>query len=309
MKGKFSIRVASIAKLGCVLIMAAILSTRTAKQCLSSVKSSKRKNLWYDRYRCNGTGVVSKYSKAVVSMLTSEDYLRGMLALGESIKENTSGDYVLITLILEEKQISQSTLDSLSRLGWEICAVPRIPPPKEESVYPRFRDQFTKFSLWAWVEFERVVYLDADCLVVGDISSLFTMKEPFGAARDYASGQFRDGFNMGVFTVRPDIWEFSRLMDIKNWFFDYQLDMAEQGLLQALYKPWDEIDMQYNANLAIYLQDKALWESRRNSIKVIHYTMEKPFLALNEDTYIELSDLDIRRPIEYWIAYAKSHGI
>jgi glycogenin glucosyltransferase len=242
-------------------------------------------------------------------MLTSDEYLRGMLALGESLKENTRQDYTLISLILEQSQLSLKTLDLLGRFGWEICIVPRIPPPKEESVFPRFRDQFTKFALWAWVEFERVVYFDADCLAVGDISNLFAIKESFGAARDYASGEFRESFNMGVFSIHPDIGEFARLMDIRTWFLDYKLDMAEQGLLQAIYNPWHEIDMQYNANLAIYLQDNALWESRKNSIKVIHYTMEKPFLKPTEDTRERVNDVDISRPMEYWNAFAKRNGI
>lgn len=43
--------------------------------------------------------------------------------------------------------------------------------------------QYTKLRLWELDEFSRIVYLDADTLVMGDITPLFHIPHAFAAVR------------------------------------------------------------------------------------------------------------------------------
>lgn len=48
---------------------------------------------------------------------------------------------------------------------------------------PRCVLQYTKLRLWELDEFSRIVYLDADTLVMGDITPLFHIPHAFAAVR------------------------------------------------------------------------------------------------------------------------------
>jgi len=132
-------------------------------------------------------------------------------------------------------------------------------------------------------EFERIVYLDADILIVNPFRELLEETKPiFLAARSWGGGEFRPSFNMGVFSIKPDKKEFWRLMKLRLTHTDYPLRMAEQAFLNSLYLPekkWVEIGWCYNSNMAIYCWDRNLWNdlSKQCEPKIIHYTSVKPF--------------------------------
>ena len=41
--------------------------------------------------------------------------------------------------------------------------------------YWRLQENFGRINLWSWVDYDRVVYIDADCLVVGSIGPLLML--------------------------------------------------------------------------------------------------------------------------------------
>lgn len=55
----------------------------------------------------------------------------------------------------------------------------RVPPL--EGVAEQFRDQYTKLRIWELDQYDKLIYLDADTLVVGDINDLFTVPHDFAA--------------------------------------------------------------------------------------------------------------------------------
>lgn len=49
---------------------------------------------------------------------------------------------------------------------------------------PAMWAQFTKLRLWEQMQYEKIVYLDSDIIVVADISALFDiLRSPLAAAR------------------------------------------------------------------------------------------------------------------------------
>ena len=45
-----------------------------------------------------------------------------------------------------------------------------------------YKDNFGRINLWSWTEYSRIVYIDADCVVLRDISSLFLLPAGVTAA-------------------------------------------------------------------------------------------------------------------------------
>lgn len=55
-----------------------------------------------------------------------------------------------------------------------------MPPPATDPAMTM--ENFGRLHLWAWTEYSRVVYIDADCMVMRDISGLFQLPAGITAA-------------------------------------------------------------------------------------------------------------------------------
>ena len=137
--------------------------------------------------------------------------------------------------------------------------------------------------------------MDADTFVVGSLQNnnnskvkeFFSLHERLnenkelrlGATQDYRAHSWIPTFNLGVFVVKPNRSEYARLLRLKNDpRFHFETSMAEQGFLNVVYdKQWFEIGFENNANLVVYKRAYDYWRVRSHNIRVIHYTMVKPW--------------------------------
>jgi lipopolysaccharide biosynthesis glycosyltransferase len=230
----------------------------------------------------------AKNEIAVWTFLTDDDnYAMSAVKLLKSIRSNTDSiSYDTNVMELKEKPLKKKIRKLLIEAGWTICQVRRIAPRDEEGTFPRFRDQFTKLAFWKLIQYKAHVYFDSDTFIVGNINELLDSyqklddeKYRLGVTRDIRASVWQETFNMGVFVVKPSLDEFNRLMALKaNRNFKFETTMSEQGFLNVVYKDkWYEIGFEYNANLAAYTQQPEYWKKMEPNIRVIHYTMNKPW--------------------------------
>ena len=237
--------------------------------------------------------------RCLATLLTSPDYVDGVCVLAKTARQHAAHvftDYILLTV--QGTTVPEET--RLTHAGWRIHPVPLILPP-HPSDFDRFRDQFTKLHLWNMVECNEIVYMDADTMFVGQATPFTTPQQncPIWAARDYSSGEFVDGFNMGVFAIRPNVSEFKRLHDLMLAdTVHYNQVMSEQGFLNAVYAShWCELDFAKNANLAVYWSGergdgmRAFWDA--HNIEVVHFTMSKPWKCAPEYAAVCQGWLDV----------------
>lgn len=214
-------------------------------------------------------------------------YTDSAIKLIKSIKNNTSFSLKhFFVLEIKEKPLPENIKKQLFAAGWAIKTVSRIPPRDERKTIHRFRDQFTKLELWAFEEYEANIYFDSDTVVVGNIDTFLglyknfeTGKHKIGVTRDLRYGKWQTSFNMGVFVIKPNRTEYKYLIGLKNnESFNFETKMSEQGFLNEAYKnQWYEIGFENNANLAVYTQKRDYWLEREKDIKIIHFTMQKPW--------------------------------
>ena len=197
--------------------------------------------------------------------------------LGHSIqKAGTSARRILLYV---PGRLSARALCILRAAGWELQEVELILPPHDGAgIGGRFVDQYTKLRLWSLVDVQRVVYLDADTLVRRNFDELFELPFPFAAVPDvYGSSGFKLQFNAGVLALHPsnDTFEslYARIADAR-----YNPHEAEQSFLNVYFGA-DAVRLPYvyNANLAIRERSPALWRAMRDELRVVHYTVPKPF--------------------------------
>ena len=177
----------------------------------------------------------------MITLVSSYEYLEAANVLFYSISKHISIENRKSTsfyaLIIDDHGVEANYALYRGLKGWKPCIVPLVPARDPERVYTRFREQFTKLLLWNMTQFERIVYLDSDTLVIGDFFKplLLEPKKEFAAVRDWENGAIRNHFNMGVFSVRPNRTEFLRLDEFRRTKTDYRVDTAEQGMLNSVY--------------------------------------------------------------------------
>lgn len=115
---------------------------------------------------------------AIVSNVHNELYLPLALVLGYSIKKynphlsQRSTDLVL--LLPKDNDITPYNRARLEKIGWKLREEEDIYFSGIEGLKPAFQRNFIKYKMWNWTEYSKIAFIDADCLVEGDISLLLS---------------------------------------------------------------------------------------------------------------------------------------
>ena len=219
---------------------------------------------------------------AVVTTLYTDSYASAVATLGHSLqKVNTTARLIMLYL---PSKISPASLCLATSSGFIPHPIERIAPPGGgKGVNPQFIDQFTKLNLWTLdsIGVKSAVYLDADTLVKRNFDELFALPFRFAAAPD-VWGDWRGftlEFNAGVMFVRPDSAVFRHMLEVLPTA-RFPLGFAEQAYLNQYFAA-DAVRLPvvYNGNLAAKVRYPAMWAAMESEMRVVHYTLTKPFLS------------------------------
>ncbi|KAF7792737.1 hypothetical protein EIP86_003835 [Pleurotus ostreatoroseus] len=228
------------------------------------------------------TGPLNPEENAIVTTLYTDSYATAVATLGHSLqKVNATAQKIVLYL---PHKISPSALCLATSSGFQPRPVERISPPHGgKKISQQFIDQFTKLSLWTLdtIGIRRLVYLDADTLVMHNFDEIFGMPYRFAAVSDVWEDWrgYTLEFNAGVLFLRPDSAVFQHMMS-ELPTARFPLQYAEQAYLNQYFAADAvRLPLMYNGNLAAKHRFPQLWEGMRNTIRVIHYTMVKPFVG------------------------------
>jgi alpha-N-acetylglucosamine transferase len=248
--------------------------------------------------------------RAYVTLVTNAGYLPGATALLNSLaRTGTTADVV----ILHTGGVDPAALAPLAAKGARLAACDLLPTseafnaahsrreqharaPFTKGEKPAFHtplDNFVKLRLWQ-LPYARVVFLDADTLVLRPIDRLFDYPEFSAAPNVYESlADFRR-LNSGVFTARPSPETFAAMLarlDTPGAFWK----RTDQTFLEAFFPDWQGLPVYDNLLQYVWLNLPELWDWRL--IRVLHFQYEKPWDPANPKA-------DRLRPlIELWRAY------
>lgn len=165
---------------------------------------------------------------------------------------------------------------------------------------------FTKLHVWDLDEYETVVYVDADALVLECVDELF--ERPIGGRGAFAAAPDvfpPDKFNAGVLVVKPCSETFSKLCKCAPELPSH--DGGDTGFLNAAFPKWftrpeaNRLPFGYNAQRTLHWltakRNPGYWAAVR-PLKIVHYSSSpKPW----EDAQRQ-GELEAR----WWAAYAEA---
>lgn len=244
-------------------------------------------------------------NQAYATLVTNEEYGLGALALARSLRW-TGTEAPLLVLATPQAE----HLDELEREGCRIVPVNQPPvsepfrdrhsrealhraAPFNKGNKPAFHDpvdNFCKLELWKLEDYDKIVFLDADSLVVKPIDTLFDYPEFSGAPNLYEELADFHRLNSGVFVARPNMATYDRLLerlDVPGVFWR----RTDQTFLETFFPDWHKLPYTFNTMQYVFFNLPELWVWK--SIKVVHYQYEKPWAEQNPKRHLLQPVIDL----------------
>ena len=248
---------------------------------------------------------------AYVTLVTNAEYALGARALLRSLAlTGTTADRV----VLHTDGAPAEALAPLAALGARLVRTALLPTsdafnhahardrlhgaaPFAKGEKPPFHtplDNFAKLRLWQ-LDYERVVFIDADALVLRPCDRLFDYPEFCAAPNVYESLADFGRMNSGVFTARPSPATFRAMLarlDSPGAFWR----RTDQTFMQEFFPDWHGLPVFFNMLQYVWFNLPELWDWEQ--IRILHYQYEKPWQPdhAKADRLAPLIDL--------WRAYA-----
>nr|VDD52130.1 unnamed protein product [Brassica oleracea] len=231
-------------------------------------------------------------------------YVCGAIAAAQSIRQSGSTSDLVI---LVDDNISGYHRSGLEAAGWQIRTIQRIRNPKaEKDAYNEWN--YSKFRLWQLTDYDKIIFIDADLLILRNIDFLFSMPEIS------ATGNNGTLFNSGVMVIEPCNCTFELLMEHINEIESY--NGGDQGYLNEVFTWWHRIPKHMNFLKHFWVGDEddvrrkktELFGAEPPILYVLHYLGMKPWLCyrdydcnFNSDIFVEFAtDIAHRR---WWMVH------
>jgi glycogenin len=144
---------------------------------------------------------------------------------------------------------------------------------------PELISTFTKIELWRQTQYRRIVYLDADMVMLRAPHELLQMQTPFAAAPDIG---WPDCFNSGVMVLNPNMGDYYALLALAQRGISF--DGADQGLLNMHFRDWERISFAYNCTPSGNYQYVPAYRHFQSSISGVHFIgKDKPWTLGREN--------------------------
>ncbi|KAJ4955417.1 hypothetical protein NE237_012200 [Protea cynaroides] len=222
-------------------------------------------------------------SEAYVSLLYGDEFLLGVRVLGKSIRETGSTKDMVV---LVSDGVSGYAKKLLKADGWFVETISLLANPNQ--VRPkRFWGVYTKLRIFNLTNYRKVVYFDADTIVVKSVEDLFK------CSKFCANLKHSERLNSGVLVVEPSETVFNDMMSKVNTLPSYT--GGDQGFLNSYFtgfanahvfepnlssdvtnsRPVPEMERLstlYNADVGLYMLANK-WMVDEKELRVIHYTL------------------------------------
>ncbi len=229
---------------------------------------------WYKKTLWLGGLFSMEENKYTYVTILSDSYVQGVLALNQSIKDHCN--YPLLVLCYN---ITKNTRKLLEKNGIQYRMVNMITSPLE---IEKYRGVYTKILAFSLYEYDLVIYLDADTIILKSPDDLFIKDSEYRGNRKIGATALHgytltdSEFSPGFMVIKPSEEIFSDLMAKKDNTPTY--DGGDQGFLNKLFfNNWYLIPDEYHVTKRIFKHHPAKWNEMHGKIRVLHFPGTKPW--------------------------------
>ncbi|GIL59457.1 hypothetical protein Vafri_14145 [Volvox africanus] len=227
----------------------------------------------------------ARSSEAYATLVYGEEFVLAARVLGQSLRESgTTRDMVALTT----GSLKASSELTLAADGWRVVHVAPVhnpgTGPQPMGFPPRFAYVYTKLYIFKMTEYKKVVFLDADALVIRNMDVIFKCPGFCAALRH------SERFNTGVMSLVPSMELYDDMMAKMKDMPSYT--GGDQGFLNSyfpsfahapLFDPdtpytpdqykYMRLPTTFNADVGLYVVGSNRWMLPRSSLYIIHFTL------------------------------------
>lgn len=239
---------------------------------------------------------------AYVTVLSTDNYLPGVLALDESLRLCKSA-YPLHVLV--GSGVSESVHDALAKAGIPTIRLPPIDIPEEirqanltSDHHRHWAGVFEKLFVFSLCRFHKLVLLDSDMIVIKNIDELFGKPHMSAVIADIGPGrEDSHDLNAGLIVIEPAADLTDRLIALLPEVFEQETrwrraagrppSMGVQSVINTFWHDWItrpelRLDRKYNVianNLDYFVRSLGYRWRGSDGIHVLHFIGEvKPWM-------------------------------
>ncbi|KAG0318308.1 hypothetical protein BGZ99_005753 [Dissophora globulifera] len=222
--------------------------------------------------------------EAFITLLTNNNYASGALVLAHSLRACHTSKTLAV---LVTATVSRSIRDRLAQVYDAVIEIGEIDSRSTKNLAllgrPELGVTLTKIHVFNQTQYSKVVFLDADTLVLRNIDELFdfaangSLDDPdrntrFAAAPDAG---WPDCFNSGVFVCRPKYEDYVGLIEMAGQHGTF--DGGDQGLLNSYFDGWSRGDSSnrlpfvYNTTPSSVYSYAPAFQQYKDKLAVIHF--------------------------------------
>ncbi|CAO2167089.1 unnamed protein product [Urochloa humidicola] len=219
--------------------------------------------------------------QAYATVLHSADaYVCGAIALARSIRD--SGSTRDLVALVDAENVGAEQRAALAAAGWQVRPSPRIRNPRAAGgAYNEWN--YSKFRLWQLTDYDTVVFLDADLLVLPGMDFLFDAGAPELSATVNSGARF----NSGVMVLEPSNCTFEMLMAGVHDIDSY--NGGDQGYLNEVFTWWHRLPRRANFLKYVWAEGDRAAQARvlgaepaAAEVHAVHYLGIKPWLCYRD---------------------------
>ncbi|KAI1306265.1 Glycogenin-1 [Mortierella claussenii] len=222
--------------------------------------------------------------EAYITLLTNNSYASGAMVLGHSLRasQTTKKLAILITA-----NVSRPIRDRIAQVYDAVIEIGAIDSHSTKNLEllgrPELGITLTKIHVFNQTQYSKVVFLDADTLVLRNIDELFDTaangalddkdrNKRFAASPDAG---WPDCFNSGVFVCRPKYEDYTGLIEMAGQQGTF--DGGDQGLLNSYFDGWSRGDSSnrlpfvYNTTPTSVYSYAPAFQQYKDKLAVIHF--------------------------------------
>lgn len=230
-----------------------------------------------------------------------EVMLKSLLDSNPVISEKKEWDIIVLTNDLQEGDLYRA------KALYNDISLQRIDTKKYEEInetlnktIPEANGSYLKFEVFSLEEYDRVLFLDSDLLILQDISELLEMDCDFGACRDLLIEQF----NSGVMSIGKKYLGEDKVNDlIELTKTQGPGEHADQDILNLYFKDYFEIPIYFNFLKTYYNYPFLHKFPIPQHFKILHYIIHKPWIPSQNMREIEIGSEGLNKL--WWDCYNK----
>lgn len=229
-------------------------------------------------------------NRAYITVLSSDEYLIGVLCLNQSLKDAKS-KYPLVVLVndkISEKAKKVLEENEIETINAKSFVLPDWIVEKNRTSHANWSNTFDKLSIFELTEFDKLVFLDSDMFVRNNIDELFEKPDMSATVDRNDTVLVKKNYKKitsGMLVLEPKLGMISEFLSIINdeSIKNKYTSIGDQDIIQLYYSDWGEKqelhlpvkynmffgDIEYYVNKEIYSLD---------DISIIHFiTSNKPW--------------------------------